>query len=157
MLSAVVELLQRIFGVAPDWESLVHCDHNHVQQELHAGKPLWVHRKGAQSANVDEPGVIPGSMGTASFHTAGRGCDRALMSCSHGAGRALSRTEARQKVSSKNFARQMQNVWYDQRHSHRLFDEAPSAYKNIRHVMIAQRDLTRIVRELRPLLSYKGA
>jgi len=156
MLTVVGELMQSLFGVTSDWNSLIHCDHNHVQRELHGGKMLWVHRKGAQSAKPGELGIIPGSMGTASFHTLGRGCADALMSCSHGAGRALSRSEARQKVSGNEFARQVGKLWYDHRRTEKLRDEAPSAYKDIRKVMKAQRDLTRTVRELRPLLTYKG-
>jgi tRNA-splicing ligase RtcB (3'-phosphate/5'-hydroxy nucleic acid ligase) len=156
MLTAVVELVQRLFGIATDWDSLIHCDHNHMQRELHSGTTLWVHRKGAQSANSDEPGIIPGSMGTASFHTLGRGCADALMSCSHGAGRALSRSEARRAVNKKDFARQVGKLWYDHRQATKFRDEAPAAYKDIRQVMKVQRELTRIVRELRPLLTYKG-
>src|SRR5262249_43509102 len=113
-------------------------------------------RKGAQSAKTDEPGIVPGSMGATSFHAVGRGHADALMSCSHGAGRALSRSVARQKVSSKDFAQQVGKLWYDHRRTSSLREEAPAAYKNIRQVMKAQRDLTRIVRELRPLLTYKG-
>src|SRR4029078_6548372 len=70
MLAAVKDLMQKQFGVTSDEHSLIHSDHNHVKQESRAGKRLWVHRKGAQSAALDEPGIIPGSMGTASFHTA---------------------------------------------------------------------------------------
>ena len=157
MLTTVADLMQRLFAIDCDWNSLIHCDHNHVQLESHFGKVLWVHRKGAQSAGDGEPGIIPGSMGTPSFHTLGRGCAEALMSCSHGAGRKLSRTEARQAVGGKEFARQLGTVWYDHRHVSQLRDEAPAAYKDIRQVMKAQRELTRIMRELRPLLSYKGA
>ncbi len=156
MLMVVTQLMHRLFGVTADWDSLIHCDHNHVQQELHAGQMCWVHRKGAQTACENEPGIIPGSMGSASFHTVGRGCEDALMSCSHGAGRRLSRTEAHRQVSSNDFARQVGKLWYDHRKTVKLKDEAPSAYKNIRHIMKAQQDLTRIVRELRPVLSYKG-
>jgi tRNA-splicing ligase RtcB (3'-phosphate/5'-hydroxy nucleic acid ligase) len=156
MLTAVCDLMQRAFSVSDDWSSLILCDHNHVRQELHGGKTLWVHRKGAQSARAGELGIIPGSMGTASFHTVGRGCADAMMSCSHGAGRALSRAEARQQIGGKEFARQVGQVWYDHRRAAKLRDEAPAAYKDIRHVMKAQRDLTRVVRELRPVLSYKG-
>jgi tRNA-splicing ligase RtcB len=156
MLAAAKKLMQKLFGITSDERTLIHCDHNHVRQESHACKPLWIHRKGAQAAAFDEPGIIPGSMGTASFHTAGRGCESALLSSSHGAGRALSRTDARRKVTSKDFARQVGNLWYDHRIASKLRDEAPAAYKDIRRVMKAQHNLTRIVRELRPLLSYKG-
>jgi tRNA-splicing ligase RtcB len=156
MLTAVTMLTQKLFNVASNESTLIHCDHNHVQQESHAGSLRWIHRKGAQSAQLDEPGIIPGSMGTASFHTSGRGSANSLTSCSHGAGRVLSRSEARRTVSGKDFARQVGKLWYDHRIANKLRDEAPSVYKNIRHVMIAQRDLTRITRQLRPLLNYKG-
>jgi tRNA-splicing ligase RtcB len=156
MLRAVEQLMQRSFGILADWQSLLHCDHNHVQEESHSGGLLWVHRKGAQSAALDEPGIVPGSMGAASFHTRGRGCADALLSSSHGAGRKLSRTEARQSVSEKAFARQVGNLWYDYRRTRQLRDEAPAAYKDIRAVMRAQRELARIERQLQPVLSYKG-
>ena len=96
-------------------------------------------------------------MGSPSFHVTGRGCINSLQSSSHGAGRALSRTEAAQSISPRQLAQQMRSVWFDQRHARRLCDEAPSAYKDVLAVMRAQRELTRIDRQLRPLLSYKGA
>lgn len=156
MLNAVTELFQSLFSATADWDSLIHCDHNHVQREEHHGELRWIHRKGAQSATADELGVIPGSMGAVSFHTAGRGCQESLKSCSHGAGRKLSRTEARQKISGKEFSRQVHGLSFDHRRSAKLRDEAPSAYKDIRQVMKAQRALTRLVRELTPILTYKG-
>ena len=156
MLQAVCELLERLLNVKAEWESLIHSDHNHVQREQHFGKTLWVHRKGAQSAAADEAGIVPGSMGTVSFHTLGRGEAEALCSSAHGAGRRLSRAEARRKIGGREFARQVGRLWYDHRRADKLRDEAPAAYKDIRRVMKAQRDLTAIVRELRPLLTYKG-
>jgi len=156
MLKAVTQLLQNLFGITAEWDSLVHCDHNHVQRELHDGELRWIHRKGAQSAKPDEPGIVPGSMGAPSFHTIGRGCEAALMSCSHGAGRKLSRTEARRTIGVKEFARQVGGLWFDHRRTVKLRDEAPSAYKDIRKVMKTQRVLTRAIRELRPVLTYKG-
>ncbi len=98
MVAAVAELFQRLFGVAMNWETLIHSNHNHVRRETHSGEELWVHRKGALSATAGEPGVIPGSMGTDSFHVAGRGEPDSLCSSSHGAGRALSRGEAGQRI-----------------------------------------------------------
>jgi tRNA-splicing ligase RtcB len=157
MLTAVTQRLSAEFGVAADWSSLIHSDHNHVRRERHFGLDFWVHRKGAQSASVDEPGIIPGSMGTSSFHVTGRGCKVSLNSSSHGAGRKLSRADARREVSERALHRQLSHVWFDHRKAGALRDEAPSAYKDIHAVMRAQRELTRITRELRPLLSYKGA
>jgi tRNA-splicing ligase RtcB len=156
MLAAIGGALRDRLGVHVDWAGVIHSDHNHVQQEEHHGATLWVHRKGAQSARVDELGIVPGSMGSVTFHTAGRGCAEALESCAHGAGRALSRDEARRRISEKDFRRQVGNVWYDHRRAAKLRDEAPAAYKDIRQVMKAQRELVRIVRELRPVLTYKG-
>jgi len=156
MVAAVSGLLSELFGIEAVDTSLVETDHNHVRCETHFGRQVWVHRKGAQPARLDEPGIIPGSMGTASFHVAGRGCREALCSSSHGAGRKLSRVEARRQVSARQFRDQMQSVWFDHRRERALLDEAPAAYKDIRAVMRAQKELTRIVRELRPVLSYKG-
>lgn len=145
----------RQMAILPD----VHLtlDHNHVRRETHFGREYWVHRKGARSARKDEPGIIPGSMGTASFHVVGRGCQESLTSCSHGAGRRLGRTDARRTITTRQLHREMGMVWFDHRRSHSLVEEAPGAYRSIHAVMHEQRDLVRILRELHPLLSYKGA
>jgi tRNA-splicing ligase RtcB len=95
-------------------------------------------------------------MGSASFHVEGRGYEAALCSSAHGAGRALSRTAARAKVTDREFRRQMEGVWYDYRLSEKLRDEAPAAYKDIKAVLRAQRDLVKVTRVLRPILNYKG-
>jgi tRNA-splicing ligase RtcB len=138
------------------WDTLVTTDHNHVSFEDHAGCRLWVHRKGAMPARLGESGVLPGSMGTLSFHVEGRGCEQALCSSGHGAGRALSRTAARSKVSERDLRRQMEGIWYDYRLSDKLRDEAPTAYKDIRAVLRAQRELVKVTRTPRPILNYKG-
>jgi tRNA-splicing ligase RtcB len=156
MLRAVEKLLRELFGIKADWSTLIHADHNHVQQETHGNLSYWIHRKGAQSARDGEANLTPGSMGSVSFHTTGRGRAESLASSAHGAGRRLSRTEAKQTVTVRAFERQVGQLWFDHRGTARLLDEAPSAYKDIRAVMKAQRDLICIVRELRPILSYKG-
>jgi tRNA-splicing ligase RtcB len=156
IVAAVSRLMQKVFGVVSTSQSLIQCHHNHVRQEVHFGRPYWVHRKGAQSAGMDEPGLIPGSMGTVSFHVSGRGHASALCSSSHGAGRCMSRRDAMQKITRREFERELKGVWFDHRQIDALRDEAPSAYKDISAVMRAQRELTRIERRLRPLLSYKG-
>jgi len=157
IVRAVGSVLRDGFGVALVPETTIASDHNHVRAEVHGDRPLWVHRKGALSARADEPGIIPGSMGTATFHVLGRGCEAALCSSSHGAGRAMSRSEARRKISVRRLGRETRGVWLDRRFERQLLDEAPSAYKDVRRVMRAQRKLTRIRRELRPVLCYKGA
>jgi tRNA-splicing ligase RtcB len=132
------------------------CDHNHVQLETHADRQIWVHRKGATAAHENVPGIIPGSMGTRSFHTLGKGNPDALHSSSHGAGRNLSRTEAKNSITISALRQQLRGVWYDARLERHLREEAPRAYKNIDAVMQAQQPLTQITRQLRPLLVYKG-
>jgi tRNA-splicing ligase RtcB len=142
-------------GITFDWTTAIHSDHNHVARERHADREVWVHRKGAMPAADGVPGVIPGSMGTGSVHVIGRGCAASLQSCSHGAGRRLTRTAARQR-SRRDLLREMQHVWFDRRFADDFREEAPAAYKDLRAVLRAQRDLMRIVRELRPILVYKG-
>jgi tRNA-splicing ligase RtcB (3'-phosphate/5'-hydroxy nucleic acid ligase) len=139
------------------WETVITTDHNHVSLERLGGRALWVHRKGAMPAGLGQAGVLPGSMGSASFHVEGRGHEAAMCSSAHGAGRALSRTAARAKVTEREFRRQMEGVWYDFRLSEKLRDEAPAAYKDIKAVLRAQRDLVKVTRVLRPVLNYKGA
>jgi tRNA-splicing ligase RtcB len=156
MLRAVEQLLSELFGVELNWETLIHANHNHVRWETHGSESFWVHRKGALPAAEGVLGVIPGSMGSPSFHVTGRGCPESLCSSSHGAGRALSRGEAARSISARQLDREMRGVWFDSRLVDRLRDEAPSAYKDILAVMRAQRDLTRIDRQLQPILSYKG-
>lgn len=138
------------------WPEAITTDHNHVEQEAHGGVRLWVHRKGAMPAWPGQAGVLPGSMGTLSYHVVGRGCAEALCSSAHGAGRILSRTEARKTITQRDLRRQMGKVWYDFRQADRLRDEAPLAYKDIRAVARAQRDLVKVVRVLRPVLNHKG-
>jgi tRNA-splicing ligase RtcB len=156
MLLVAAALVQTRLGYAIHKDSLVDCHHNHVRREEVAGVNLWVHRKGAIPARQGESGIIPGSMGTATFHVTGRGVAAALMSSSHGAGRCMSRGEARRQISERQLARQMADVGYDSGHGRSLVEEAPRAYKDIHRVMRAQRELTRVVRRFRPVLVYKG-
>lgn len=146
-----------VLGGEVDWASHRDCHHNDVRREVHGAQTLWVHRKGAIAAGRDVPGVIPGSMGSVSHHVVGRGEATSLASSSHGAGRCLSRGDARRAISRAVFERQVAGVWFDRRASDLLRDEAPGAYKDIGQVMRAQRELTTIARTLHPLLSYKGA
>ena len=149
-------LMHAIVRAGLCWETAITTDHNHVSLEHHGDGDLWVHRKGAMPAAAAQPGVLPGSMGDSSFHVEGRGHEAALCSSAHGAGRALSRTAARAKVTARELHRQMEGIWYDYRLSDRLRDEAPAAYKDIKAVLRAQRDLVKVTRVLRPVLNYKG-
>jgi tRNA-splicing ligase RtcB len=156
MRAQVEAILHETLGAHPVSGSLVSCDHNHVQREEHEGRPLWVHRKGAISARAGEMGIIPGSMGSPSYHVEGRGHADALQSASHGAGRVMSRSEARRRITPRELRRQLEGLWYDHRMQAALLEEAPGAYKDIGKVMRAQRELVRIVRTLTPVLCFKG-
>src|SRR6185503_9938706 len=89
LLAMVVDTIAAVLAAAPDESTLVTCHHNHVRRETHPDRALWVHRKGAIPAALDEPGIIPGSMGSPSYHVTGRGHPGALASSAHGAGRCL--------------------------------------------------------------------
>ena len=156
MAEEVGGVLTQILGAKVCWDTVITTDHNHVSLEHHEGRDLWVHRKGAMPARLGESGILPGSMGCLSFHVEGRGHEEALCSSAHGAGRVLSRTAAREQVTERDLHRQMGGVWFDTRKLDRLRDEAPSAYKDIRAVLRAQRDMVRVTRTLRPVLNYKG-
>ncbi len=154
--TAAADVLATAVDAVVDDTSWVGCDHNHVRAEVHDGEDLWVHRKGAISASAGEAGLIPGSMGTASYHVEGRGLPAALASASHGAGRRFSRGDARRQVGIAAVRRQLDGVWFDHRMLDELRDEAPAAYKDIHAVMRAQRDLVKVTRRLRPRLVFKG-
>ncbi len=153
----VGRVLADTLGAQLRWDTLITTDHNHVCRETFDGRDLWIHRKGAMSARLGEPGILPGSMGSLSFHVEGRGHEAALCSSAHGAGRVLSRTDARADVTGREFSRQMAGIWYDSRKTEILRDEAPSAYKDIRAVLRAQQQMVKVTRALRPVLNFKGA
>ena len=156
MAGQVIDIMQSLFKVEPIEALTIACDHNHVSREEHLGQLLLVHRKGAMAADDGSPGVIPGSMGTLSYHVEGRGCAESLRSSAHGAGRLFSRSAAREQFNRTDLRRQMQGVWFDPRLSESLREESPKSYKDVRSVMRAQGELVKIVRTLRPLLVYKG-
>jgi RNA-splicing ligase RtcB len=135
---------------------IVNCHHNFAQREVHDGRELWITRKGAIKADVGDLGVIPGSMGTRSYIVAGKGNAASWKSCSHGAGRRHSRTQAKKLFTTADLAEQMRGkVWLDNR-ADALVDEIPSAYKDIDRVMADQADLVEIRHTLHQVLNYKG-
>jgi tRNA-splicing ligase RtcB len=134
----------------------INCHHNFTEQEMHAGRRLWITRKGAIKADVGDLGVIPGSMGTRSYIVTGKGNPASWTSCSHGAGRRHSRTQAKKLFNAGDLAQQMQGkVWLADRAS-ALVDEIPSAYKDIDQVMADQADLVEVLHTLHQVLNYKG-
>jgi tRNA-splicing ligase RtcB (3'-phosphate/5'-hydroxy nucleic acid ligase) len=134
----------------------INCHHNFAQRETHNGVDLWITRKGAIKADVDDLGVIPGSMGTRSYIVKGKGNAASWKSCSHGAGRRHSRTQAKKLYTTADLAEQMQGkVWLSQR-ADALVDEIPAAYKDIDQVMADQSDLVEVLHTLHQVLNYKG-
>ncbi|HJR75264.1 MAG TPA: RtcB family protein [Luteimonas sp.] len=132
----------------------VNCHHNYVQKETHGGVELLVTRKGAVSAREGELGIIPGSMGTRSYIVRGKGNADSFHSCSHGAGRVMSRTQARQSITLAQHREATAHV--ECRKDAAVIDESPAAYKSIDAVMAAQSDLVEVVHTLRQVLCVKG-
>ena len=132
----------------------VNCHHNYVQKETHGGEELLVTRKGAVSAREGELGIIPGSMGTRSYIVRGKGNADSFHSCSHGAGRVMSRTAARKNITLKQHREATAHV--ECRKDEAVIDESPAAYKSIDAVMAAQSDLVEVVHTLRQVVCIKG-
>lgn len=155
MLNAVVNIIRRIFGKTISVDDMVTIHHNYASEEEHFGERVWVHRKGATCAERGLLGIIPGSMGTPSFITRGLGNPDSFNSCSHGAGRRMSRGQAKKRITIDEFREAMDGVASCDVDAEHL-DESPGAYKNVKTVMREQQDLTEVVHELRPLINMKG-
>lgn len=156
MMAAVLEQLRKHDGL-PAFEvdkHAVNCHHNYVNREVHFGRELYVTRKGAVSAQAGELGIIPGSMGARSFIVRGKGNPDSLCSCSHGAGRRMSRTQARAKFTQDDHVRATTGV--ECRKDRDVIDETPMAYKDIDAVMAAQRDLVDVEHILKQVVCVKG-
>ena len=134
----------------------INCHHNYAALERHDGREVWVTRKGAIRAERGDMGVIPGSMGTKSYIVRGLGNPLSYNSSSHGAGRRMSRGQARREVPLEEFQAAMDGRTWQRGDAALLVDESPQAYKDIDQVMRDQEDLVEIIHELRGLLSYKG-
>lgn len=132
----------------------VNCHHNYTEKESHFNKNVWVTRKGAVRARKDDYGIIPGSMGTKSYIVKGKGMVDSFCSCSHGAGRKMSRTEAKRRFTVEDLAAQTLGV--ECRKDKDVIDEIPAAYKDIDQVMENQKDLVEIVAELKQIMCIKG-
>nr|WP_197747746.1 RtcB family protein [Acinetobacter sp. Marseille-Q1620] len=155
MMEAAVQALRTIVPKAFNAKvEAVNCHHNYVDKEEHFGEEIMVTRKGAVRARLGEYGIIPGSMGAKSFIVRGKGNHDAFCSCSHGAGRVFSRTEAKKRFTIEDQIEQTQGV--ECRKDAAVIDEIPSAYKPIDDVMKAQRDLVEVVYTLRQVVCVKG-
>jgi tRNA-splicing ligase RtcB len=159
MLARTIEAVNKALGRNVDQpvvatEEAVNCHHNYVARESHFGKDLLVTRKGAVRAGTGELGIIPGSMGARSFIVRGKGNPDSYCSCSHGAGRVLSRTEAKKRYTTADQIAATAGI--ECRKDEGVIDEIPMAYKDIDAVMAAQSDLVEIVHTLRQVVCVKG-
>ncbi len=134
----------------------INCHHNFAQMEHHHNRDMWITRKGAIKASVGDLGVIPGSMGTCSYIVEGLGNPASYNSCSHGAGRRMSRKRARQELTVESFREAMGDREWLSGKAEQLLDEHPSSYKDIQQVMADQVDLVRPLHTLRQVFNYKG-
>jgi tRNA-splicing ligase RtcB len=153
----MVRVLEALRKHAPGFKTdkaAINCHHNYATREVHFGEQVWVTRKGAVSAREGELGIIPGSMGTGSFIVEGLGNQESFCSCSHGAGRVMSRGQAKKLISLEDHKAAMQGI--EARVDEGVLDESPAAYKDIGAVMDAQQDLVRIRHRLRQVVNVKG-
>jgi tRNA-splicing ligase RtcB len=155
MLELVHRSLEKALGRKVKFlGEVTNCHHNYAQIEEHLGERVWITRKGAVSARAGELGIIPGSMGAKSFIVRGKGNEAAYCSCSHGAGRRMSRSAAKKVFTRADLAAQTAGV--ECRKDEGVIDEIPSAYKDIDAVMAAQSDLVDVVATLKQILCVKG-
>ncbi|HIO91419.1 MAG TPA: RtcB family protein [Leucothrix mucor] len=154
MMRLVVKSLQTELPPFVATKEAINCHHNYVQRETHYGENVFITRKGAISAQVDELGIIPGSMGAKSFIVRGKGTKASFCSCSHGAGRKMSRTAAKRQFNRFDLEALTQGV--ECRKDKGVVDEIPSAYKDIDQVMKNQHDLVEVVHTLKQVVCVKG-
>lgn len=155
------EMMDRVVRQYAEWVGepvteleRINCHHNYTEQEKHFGKNVWLSRKGAINAEAGRPGLIPGSMGTASYVVVGKGNALSLNSSPHGAGRAFSRSAARKRFSGDELREAMKGIEY--RDTDAFIDEIPGAYKDIDQVMADAADLVEIRHTLRQIVNVKG-
>jgi tRNA-splicing ligase RtcB len=153
MLHLLSDVVRRFFPRVT-MKPAISCHHNYVAEEVHFGDELLVTRKGAIRAGAGDLGIIPGSMGTKSYIVRGLGNEASFQSASHGAGRRMSRSEAKRRFTLADVRHQTQGV--ECRKDPGIIDEAPKAYKDIDRVMEQQQDLVEIVAELKQLVCVKG-
>jgi tRNA-splicing ligase RtcB (3'-phosphate/5'-hydroxy nucleic acid ligase) len=156
MMAKILDEMRRFPGLPPFQtdKHAVNCHHNYVAKEEHFGKNVFVTRKGAVRAGAGELGIIPGSMGARSYIVRGKGNPESFCSCSHGAGRVMSRTEAKRRFSVADHVRMTEGV--ECRKDKDVVDETPAAYKDIDAVMAAQSELVSVEHTLKQVLCVKG-
>ena len=154
MMEATLKAMRETLGDFSITEMAVNCHHNYIGRENHFDTDVWVTRKGAVRAREGDLGIIPGSMGTGSFIVRGKGNKESFCSCSHGAGRKLSRGQAKKEISIEDHKKAMQGI--EARTDVDVIDESPAAYKDIGSVIDAQSSLIEVVYRLRQIVNVKG-
>jgi len=164
MLNIMRDVMLEVTGAKTDNKRAINVHHNYCQREnvtyvdpstgTTVSETLFITRKGATSARKGQYGIIPGSMATGSYIVQGKGETKSWCSCSHGAGRRMSRTEAKKRISHSQFVQSLGDVVCDR--DPKLRDEAPAAYKDLSTVMQNQTDLVSVVHRLKPLVNVKG-
>ncbi|HEY1813424.1 MAG TPA: RtcB family protein [Kofleriaceae bacterium] len=154
MMAAVIDAARANLPAFELGAHAVNCHHNYVARETHFGEDVFVTRKGAVRAQIGDLGIIPGSMGARSYIVRGKGNPDSFCSCSHGAGRAMSRGEAKRRFTVEDHAKATAGI--ECRKDEGVIDETPMAYKPIDAVMVAQADLVEVVHELRQVVCVKG-
>lgn len=154
MMDRCVDQLGRFLGTEVERGETVNCHHNYTERETHYGREVWLSRKGAISAREGQLGLIPGSMGTASYVVVGKGNVPSLMSSPHGAGRNFSRSAARKRFTRQDLDARMTGIAWG--HSDAFLDEHPDAYKDIDVVMADAADLVEVRHTLRQIVNVKG-
>ncbi len=163
MLHAVLEVVEQFMGMGGNhprtslqFDEPINCHHNYTALENHRGKNIYVTRKGAIRARVGDLGIIPGSMGTSSFIVEGLGNPASYTSAPHGAGRTMSRTQAKKEFTEADLDEQMEGKTWLQGRGMALVDEIPSSYKDVHQVIRDSADLVEVKVELVQILNYKG-
>jgi tRNA-splicing ligase RtcB len=154
MMRRVVDVLGQLLPPFKLDGEAINCHHNYIAREEHGGERLYVTRKGAISAQAGELGIIPGSMGAKSYIVRGKGNPDSFCSCSHGAGRRMSRSDAKRRFNRFDLAAQTEGI--ECRKDGGVVDEIPAAYKDIDKVMAHQSDLVEVVHTLRQVICIKG-
>jgi tRNA-splicing ligase RtcB len=156
LATRALEVLHDFLPTALDPRDHVDIHHNFVAREVWFGRELLVHRKGAVAVPLGTKALVPGSMGTASYIVDGLGCEASFGSCSHGAGRVMSRKEARSRIRPDALAQAMRRVVYPEHLGRQLVEEAPAAYRDITKVLRDQEDLVERSVRLEPIAVLKG-
>lgn len=151
VLSAVTAAIDKPYTISNE---AVNCHHNYAELENHFGANMWVTRKGAVRARKGDMGIIPGSMGACSYIVRGKGNPESFMSCSHGAGRIMSRGDARRRFTVEDLVNSTEGI--ECRKDKGVIDESPGAYKDIDLIMAQQSDLVEVVHRLKQVVNVKG-